>query len=418
MYRAPRGTQDILPEAQPYWEFVRQTAVSVSARYGYQPIDVPIFEETSLFVRGVGEDTDIVDKQMYSFQDKGGTDITLRPEFTAGVVRAYLEHGMQTRPQPMKLYSVGPLFRYERPQAGRFRQLHQFNIEAIGEQDPFVDAEVMSVMWRFFQELGFEELQFQLNNIGCPECRPEYLRALTGYYRQRQEALCPDCRRRLERNPLRLLDCKAEQCQLFLGEAPRSSELLCAECATHFGKLLSYLDALGRPYVINHRLVRGLDYYTKTVFEVWAEGIGAQSAICGGGRYDGLAEQLGGKHTPGLGVAAGIERIIMVLRHKGMAAPQPTPPTAFFVYMEERAKLEALRLMEEARQLGLHVECAFGDRSMKAQLKAADRARARWAVILAKDELDKGMASVRSLEQATQEEVALPCLVDWLKQRT
>ena len=416
MYRAPRGTQDILPEAQPYWEFIYRTAAKVSRRYGYQRIDVPIFEETALFVRGVGEGTDIVEKEMYSFRDKGDNDLTLRPEFTAGVMRAYIEHGLYTWPQPVKLYSLGPLFRYERPQAGRYRQLHQFNIEAIGEQDPLVDAEVMSLMWRFFQELGFQNLQFQLNNIGCPQCRPSYLEALSRYYRQQEQIICADCQRRLERNPLRLLDCKVATCQPLIEEAPHSADYLCAECAQHFASLLFYLEALGRPYVINHRLVRGLDYYTKTVFEVWAEGIGAQNAICGGGRYDGLAEQLGAKHTPGLGVAAGLERLVMLLQQQGIPVARPEGPTAFFVYLGEEAKVTALRLMEEVRRQGVVADCTFGDRSMKAQLKAADRARAKWAVIIAEEELRKSTATLRSLEAANQTEVPLDNLVPWLKE--
>lgn len=440
MYRAPRGTQDILPDAQPYWDFVRDRAVAVCHRYGFQPIDVPIFEETSLFVRGVGEGTDIVEKEMYSFRDKGDNELTLRPEFTAGVVRAYIEHGMHTRPQPVKLYTIGPAFRYERPQAGRYRQLHQLNIEAIGEQDPMVDAEVISVMWRFFEELGFARLQLQLNNIGCPKCRPPYLEALRAYYHDLAGDTCPDCQRRLERNPLRLLDCKVDSCQPQIVEAPRSSEHLCPECDDHFARLRSYLDALERPYAINHRLVRGLDYYTKTVFEVWAEGIGAQNAICGGGRYDGLAEELGGRPTPGLGVAAGLERLVALLRRQEVAVPQLPKPLAFFVYAGEEAKVTALRLMEQARTAGLFVECAFGDRRMRAQLKAADRAEARLVVVLGEDEMARGVATVRHLTehaaipvsaegetrdfaavrqmtQATQAEVRLEELVPWLKAR-
>ncbi|MHB0875332.1 MAG: histidine--tRNA ligase [Anaerolineae bacterium] len=417
MYRAPKGTQDILPAQQPYWEFIRNTATAVCRRYGFEAIDVPIFEETRLFVRGVGEATDIVEKEMYSFRDKGDTEITLRPEFTAGVVRAYIEHGMHTLPQPVKLFSIGPAFRYERPQAGRFRQYHQLNIEAIGEQDPLVDAEVMSVVWEFFQGLGFRKLQYQLNNIGCPHCRPAHIAALTDYYRGHVDRLCPDCLRRLERNPLRLLDCKVESCAPLSVDAPRSIDYLCQECAVHFAKLRSYLEALERPYVINHRLVRGLDYYTKTVFEVWAEGIGAQNAICGGGRYDGLVEQLGGRPTPGLGVASGLERVVLSMQQQGIEPPQPQPLAAYFVYLGDAAKMETLRLLERSRTTGLTVECAFGDRSAKAQLKAADRAGARYAVIIGEDELMKGVATVRSLFGAGQDAVPLTDLVGWLQAR-
>jgi len=415
MYRAPRGTQDILPESQPFWQFVCEKAADVAARYGYQRIDVPIFEQTSLFVRGVGENTDIVEKEMYTFLDKGDSSITLRPEFTAGVMRAYIEHGMRTLPQPVKLYSIGPAFRYERPQAGRYRQFHQFNIEAIGEQDPLLDAEVMSVAWQFFRELGFSGLEFQINSIGCPQCRPTYLRELTRYYQERRDELCQDCQRRLGRNPLRLLDCKQDSCQPLIAQAPRSVDFLCQECAEHFSKLRSHLDTLDRPYTINPSLVRGLDYYTKTVFEVWAEGIGAQNAICGGGRYDGLAEQLGARHTPGLGVAAGLERIVALLKEQRSPVPQPQGPAAFFVYLGSEAKAKTLCLMEEARSQGLAVWSTFGDRSLKAQLKAANREGARWAVILGESELAKGVATLRSLISGDQAEVPLEGVIAHLK---
>ena len=321
MYLAPRGTNDILPEDQPYWAYVYDRVAEVTGLYGYERIDVPIFEETELFARGVGQGTDIVDKEMYSFQDKGGRDLTLRPEFTAGVVRAYLQHGMRTLPQPVRLYTTGPLFRYERVQAGRYRQHTQFNVECLGEQDPAVDFEVMSVAWMLFSRLGFQDLVFQVNSTGCPACRPAYLQALVAYYRQHEGEICADCKRRLERNPLRLLDCKTPSCQPIIAGAPRISDYLCEECRTHFGTLRGYLDAAQRPYTVNHRLVRGLDYYTKTVFEVWAAGIGAQNAVCGGGRYDGLAEQLGGEPTPGIGFGSGIERLVLTLKEQGIPVP-------------------------------------------------------------------------------------------------
>ncbi|NPV07801.1 MAG: histidine--tRNA ligase [Anaerolineae bacterium] len=423
MYQAPRGTQDILPEDQPYWEFLRSTATDVCRRYGFERLDTPIFEETSLFVRGVGEGTDIVEKEMYSFQDKGGSDITLRPEFTAGVVRAYLEHGMHTRPQPVKVFSIGPAFRYERPQAGRFRQFHQLNVEAIGEQDPMVDVEIVSVMWSFFEILGFSGLHLQLNNIGCPACRPAYLEALRRYYQAHLAEVCPDCLRRLERSPLRLLDCKAEQCQPLIAEAPKSTDYLCPECAMHFDRLRGYLKALDRPYQLNHRLVRGLDYYTKTVFEVWAEGIGAQNAICGGGRYDGLAEELGGRPTPGIGVAAGLERLVALLRQQRLPVPLPPRPFAYLIHVgassdgREPARVAAVRLSEQLRARAILTEIAFGERSLRSQMRSADRSGARWAVILGEEELGQGVAALRSLANSEQVHVPLDRVVDWLSER-
>ncbi|MCC7355061.1 MAG: histidine--tRNA ligase [Anaerolineae bacterium] len=415
MYRAPRGTQDILPEDRPYWRHVTERAHAVAALYGYEFIDTPIFEETSLFVRGVGEGTDIVDKEMYSFQDKGGDDLTLRPEFTAGVMRAYLEHGMRTRPQPVKLYSFGPIFRREKPQAGRYRQFWQFNVEAIGEMDPALDVEVMSVAWQLYEDLGFGGLSFQINSTGDPRCRPRYIEALVAYYRQHLDVLGDDDRRRLERNPLRLLDSKVPAAQPVIAAAPKITDYLCDDCAQHFARVRRYLDELDRPYAVNHRLVRGLDYYTKTVFEVYAEGIGAQNAVCGGGRYDGLIEALGGPPTPGIGFATGIERIILTMKERGIAVPGQPRPTAFVAPLGEDGKTVALKLVTDLRAAGLPALLAFGDRSLKAQLRAADRAGATYAIILGEDELAQGQAALRHMAQGTQQNVLLQDVVTFLK---
>lgn len=397
MYLAPRGTNDILPEDQPYWAYVYDRVAEVTGLYGYERIDVPVFEETELFARGVGQGTDIVDKEMYSFQDKGGREITLRPEFTAGVVRAYLQHGMRTLPQPVKLWTTGPIFRYERVQAGRYRQHTQFDIECIGELDPAVDYEVMSVAWTLFLRLGFSDLSFQVNSTGCPACRPAYLERLVAYYRGHREGICSDCERRLERNPLRLLDCKTPSCQPIIAAAPHISDYLCAECADHFGALRQYLDATKRPYTVNHRLVRGLDYYTKTVFEVWAAGIGAQNAVCGGGRYDGLAEQLGGEHTPGIGFGSGIERLVLTMKEQGIQVPGAPRPDLAVVYIGAAAKARAVEVVNELRLAGLRTTIAYGDRSMRAQLRAADRDGVSLALILGDDELVSGQVTVRAM---------------------
>ncbi len=415
MYTAPRGTHDILPDEWPYWRHVVNCIHETAALFGFEQIDTPMFEATSLYVRGVGEGTDIVDKEMYSFQDKGGEEVTLRPEFTAGVMRAYLEHGMRVRPQPVKLYSIGPIFRFERPQAGRYRQHHQFNIEVIGEQDPAVDAEVISVAWHLFSRLGFRGLTLQVNSTGCPRCRPAYLKELVAFYRQHTHEICNDCQRRLERNPLRVLDCKNAQCQPVIAGAPHITDHLCQECADHFADLRMYLDNLGLPYALNHRLVRGLDYYTKTVFEVYAEGIGAQNAVCGGGRYDGLIEQLGGPPTPGIGFGSGIERQILTMKEQGIEPPPLPRPTVFVAHMGNPARLEAFQLAMALRTAGLPVLFSFGQRSLKAQMKSADRAGVRYALILGDDELATQTVTVRDLRDSSQQAVPRSQIVAWLR---
>jgi histidyl-tRNA synthetase len=417
LYSAPRGTQDILPEDQPYWRYIQERIHGIVQLYGYEQLDTPIFEDTALFEHGVGETTDIVEKEMYSFLDKGGDPITLRPEFTAGVVRAYLEHGMHVLPQPVKMYSLGPVFRYERPQAGRYRQHHQFNLEAIGEQDPAVDLEVMSVAWHLYEALGFKGLSFQLNSIGCPKCRPDFLEVLVAYYQGRMDDICDDCRRRLERNPLRLLDCKSESCQPIIDAAPNMREHLCDECAEHFQTLLGYLDALGRPYTLSHRLVRGLDYYTKTVFEVWAEGIGAQNAVCGGGRYDGLAEVLGGPPTPGVGFASGLERIVLTMKQQEVQVPTLPSPQVFIAHMDEQTKLMGLKLVGGLRAVGVGALISFSDRSLKSQLRQADKEGVAFTLIVGQREAEAGQVTVRDMAEGEQYPVALEDVPGWLSQQ-
>nr|HID13541.1 histidine--tRNA ligase [Anaerolineae bacterium] len=417
-YQRPTGTLDVLPEDQPYWYHVRARARHLAELAGFERIDVPIFEATELFARGVGEGTDIVEKEMYSFTDKGGNELTLRPEFTASVVRAYIENGMHVLPQPVKLYTFGPIFRYERPQAGRFRQHTQFNAEILGEQDPAADVEVMTLVWDLYAGLGFHDLVFQLNSTGCPRCRPGYVAVLKDHYVGHRDAICQDCRRRLERSPLRVLDCKADQCQPIIAGAPRFLDHLCAECADHFGTLREYLDLLGRNYAINHRLVRGLDYYTKTVFEVWAAGIGAQSAVCGGGRYDGLAELLGGPPTPGVGFGSGLERIILVMKQLNVEIPPLPAPPVFLAHLGREARREALRLADALRRADVGTYLAFGERGLRSQLREADKRSVRYTVILGEDELATGTATVRDMQAGEQTSVELAGLVEWLKART
>jgi len=415
VYQAPRGTQDILPAERPYWRYVTEQMHTVAALFGYQQIDTPIFEETALYVRGVGEGTDIVDKEMYSFQDKGGAEITLRPEFTAGIMRAYIEHGMHVWPQPVKLYSIGPIFRYERPQAGRFRQHHQFNVEAVGEIDPAVDVEVMSLAWTLLSRLGYRGLSFQLNSTGCPKCRPAYRAALVGYFQAYEANLNEVDRRRLEINPLRLLDSKEEAAQPLLDRAPHSADYLCDECADHFASLRGHLKALEMPYSVNFRLVRGLDYYTKTVFEVWASRIGAQAAVCGGGRYDGLIEELGGPPTPGIGFGMGIERVILSLKEQGVEPPTLPAPVVQVSPLGETARVPAIELVRDLRAAGIGAVLAFGNRSLKAQLKSADKANLAFTLILGEQELASGVTVVRDMRTSQQTPVSLLEVVSWLQ---
>jgi len=415
MYQAPRGTQDILPAEQPYWSHVLRRIEHFTRLYGYERLSVPTFEETAIFARGIGAGTDIVDKEMYTFQDRGGASLTLRPEFTAGIVRAYLEHGLHSRPQPLRLYDLGSCFRYERPQAGRYREHHQLSLEALGELDPALDVEIMTLTWALYDDLGFRNLAFQINSIGCPRCRPAYLERLVAYYREHQAALCPDCQRRLTVNPMRLLDCKADQCQPIANAAPGAVAFLCPECREHFADLRRYLDLLQRPYTLNHRLVRGLDYYTRTVFEVWAADIGAQASVCGGGRYDVLAELLGGPPTPGVGVGIGLERIILTLKAQGIAVPPPPRPVAAVLYRGGAAKEVALRLLADLRAAGLPVTCTYGARSLKAQMRQADRAGAAYALLIGDEEVAAGVVTLRDLAAGTQETVPLGEVVGRLR---
>jgi histidyl-tRNA synthetase len=406
-----------LPADRPYWRYVTEEMHKVAALFGLQQIDVPMFEATNLFARAVGQGTDIVDKEMYSFQDKGGDEITLRPEFTAGIMRAYIEHGMYVWPQPVKLYSIGPIFRYERPQANRFRQHTQFNVEMIGELDPAVDAELMSVAWTLLTRLGYRGLSFQLNSTGCPQCRPAYRKALVDYFSAYVDRLNETDRRRLSINPLRLLDSKEEAAQPLLNDAPHSADYLCEGCASHLATLRSYLAALDMPHTLNFRLVRGLDYYTKTVFEVWAEGIGSQAAVFGGGRYDGLIEELGGPPTPGIGFGMGIERVIATLKQQGVTPPPLPAPRVQVSPLGEAARIPAIKLVRQLRDAEIGALLAFGARSLKSQLKSADKTGMAYTLILGESELAAGMVLARDMASSQQVAVPVAELIGWLRAR-
>ena len=403
MFQAPRGTQDILPEEQPYWRYVEDVAGEITKLYGYGRIETPVFEEAGLFARSVGAGTDIVEKEMYSFTDLGGGEMTLRPEGTAPICRAYVEHGMASLPQPIKVYYLAPIFRYERPQAGRFREHHQFGCEAIGDESAALDAEMIDMAWRFFEMLGLKDLKLQINSIGCPQCRPHHLTALKAYFQPL--TLCTDCQVRLKKNTLRLLDCKNPTCQTQVKDAPRSVDYLCQTCALHFTDLKDYLGRLGLPFNIDAGLVRGLDYYTRTVFEIQPKLEGAQSTLGGGGRYDKLIEEIGGKPTPGVGFATGIERIIINLKRQSVAIPQTLQPSIFLAWAGEEARGVTLHLAGLLRRAGVNTITTYSMRSLKAQLRLANTHGCTYAVIIGEEELARGVVSLRNMQAASQEEV-------------
>jgi histidyl-tRNA synthetase len=414
--KAPRGTFDILPQEHPYWKYIEDKAASLCQLYGYQRLSTPIFEDAQLFTKTVAEGTDIVDKEMYIFRDKSGQELALRAEGTAPVCRAYLEHGLFNLPQPVKLYYIGPTFRYERPQAGRYRQHHQFGFEALGEADPALDAEVIEMAWRFFVFLGLSRLSIQLNSIGCKLCRPGYLEVLKQYYTGYRDRLCPDCKTRLVKNPLRLLDCKNPGCQEIARSAPKITDYLCHECQLHFQSLQSYLQAMGIAFELNPRLVRGLDYYTRTVFEIQPQQEGAQSTLGGGGRYDDLIEELGGKATPGVGFAAGLERIILNLKNQNLAIPPLPRPDAFIAYLGEEAKIEAMKIAVALRKAGIAVVMATGDKSLKGQMRQANSPGIGYALILGQQEVSQRSVLLRDMTSGEQKTVPVTEIATVLKQ--
>jgi len=405
LFKAPRGTADILPEEQVYWRHIEGKAEDMARLYGYGRIDTPAFEDASLFARSVGEGTDIVNKEMYLFKDRSDNELSLRPEGTASVCRAYLEHGMDNLSQPMKLFYFADIFRYERPQAGRYRQHHQFGCEAIGEASPMLDAEVISMARNFFSSLGLVNFSLHLNSIGCKKCRPVHLQKLKEYYEPFKQGLCEDCVTRLDKNPLRLLDCKKPGCQAAADEAPKSADYLCEECSQHFQSLINYLQALDIGYVLNPRLVRGLDYYTKTVFEIQPLEGGSQSALGGGGRYDDLISMLGGKPTPAIGFATGMERIVLNLKSQNVNVPGPVKPALFIACMGIPARIEALKIAASLRDAGISVIVSSGDRSLKAQLRQANTVGVASAAIIGDDEVKAGTVMLRNMENGEQQAI-------------
>jgi len=418
-FQAPKGTRDILPEEQKYWTKIRQLVQNLSQAYGFERIDTPIIEATDLFIKGTGQTTDIVEKQMYNLRTKGGDALTLRPEGTPGLIRAYLEHGLVSQPHPVKLYYLGPFFRYEQPQAGRYRQFHQWGLEVIGDKDPVADAQIIHCFFIFLKDLGLKRCHIQINSIGCPQCRPVYRRLLVDYYRHKKNRLCADCRRRLKENPLRLLDCQQAKCQPWIEGAPQTLDHLCPNCHNHFKAVLEFLDELDLPYFLNPHLVRGLDYYTKTVFEIWPEELKEQrqAALGAGGRYDNLVELLGGRSTPAVGAAIGLERVVALMKNQGVKIATKVPHRVFLVQLGDLAKKKSLRLLEELQKAGLGVTGLLSRDSIKAQLKIADKLGVKFSLILGQKEVLDGTIIIRDMSSGVQEIVPLEKMVKELKKR-
>ncbi|MBN1991517.1 MAG: histidine--tRNA ligase [Anaerolineae bacterium] len=416
-YKRITGMPDVLFDDQPYWRYIIAKIQETADMFGYRRLDVPLLEQAGLFIRGVGEGTDIVEKEMYIFEDRDGDQLALRPEFTAGIMRAYIENGMHTLPPPLRVWTFGPIFRHEKPQAGRYRQHTQFDVEVIGEKDPAVDVEVINVAWHLFANLGFYGLRLYINSTGCPACKPAYVQTLVNFFSRYATKLPPDDQMRLQKNPLRILDSKESFTQSLLQDAPHITNHLCPDCADHFARLKTYLEALERPYVIDYRIVRGLDYYTKTVFEIKADGLGSQDTICGGGRYDGLIEELGGPPTPGIGFGSGIERYVIALRHLGLEPPPEPLPQVAVSYLGETAKLAALKLVDTLHQENIGALLTPGNRSLKAQLKSANRLEAAFALILGEDEVKANQVTVRDMSSSAQTTLGREHVLAWLKER-
>lgn len=402
-----KGTEDIMPKDSYRWIFLEDIMRRQANAYGYKEVRTPVFEQTALFSRGVGETTDVVQKEMYTFSTKGDESITLRPEGTAGAARAFLEHSVQNDGLPSKQYYLTTCYRYEKPQAGRQREFHQFGIEVFGTQNPSADAEVISLVNGLFEVLGLSNIRLEINSIGCPKCRSKYHEKLKEYFSQYKDKLCDTCLGRLERNPMRIIDCKSPVCSEIAKDAPKMIDFLCEECEEHFAKVKSYLDIAGVKYEVNPTIVRGLDYYTKTVFEFVSDNIGAQGTVCGGGRYDGLIEELGGQHTPSLGCAMGIERLLLLIESSGVEIPKPDTCDLYIASMGENASLKAFALAEEVRKSGLSAQCDIVGRGLRPQMKFADKIGAKFSLVLGDNEIEENKAEVKNMETGDKIPVSL-----------
>ncbi len=401
--KAPRGTKDVIPQESYKWQYVEEKIRNICKNYGYKEVRVPVFEHTEVFERGVGDTTDVVQKEMYTFDDKGGRSITLRPEGTSGTVRCFLENNLYAETQPTKMYYMLSCYRYEKPQAGRLREFHQFGIEAFGSPDSSIDAEVISMAFNLLKSLGVKNLKLYVNSIGCPQCRREYNSKLKNYFSDYKDELCETCKTRLEKNPMRIIDCKVAHCEEIGADAPKILNEQCPECTEHYNKLCKYLDAMGIEYEIDDTIVRGLDYYTTTVFEIKSEGL----VVCGGGRYNGLVEELGGKSTPGVGFGMGMERLLMILEAQNLLPEAKSDVQLYISNIGDDADVYAQKLVNELRLEGICAEKDLMSRSLKAQMKYADKIGAKYTVVIGDDEIKNGKVNVKNMSTGEQREVEI-----------
>ena len=402
-----KGTEDVLPKQSYRWQFIENIMREEAAKFGFKEIRTPVFEHTELFARGVGSTTDVVQKEMYTFDTKGGESVTLRPEGTAGAARAVLEHALTNEGLPIKAYYLTSCYRYEKPQAGRLREFHQFGIEEYGTSSPIADAEVISLADSIFKRLQIENLHLEINSIGCPECRPHFHKALKDYFAEYKGELCETCLTRLDKNPMRILDCKSPVCSKIAENAPKITDFLCEECESSFAQVQKYLKIAGIDYKVNPTIVRGLDYYTKTVFEFVSDAIGSQGTVCGGGRYDGLIEELGGQHLPSLGYAMGLERLLMVMENQGIEIPTPETCALYVAGLGEKAQEKAFELIAQVRSCGLSAETDVVGRGLRAQMKYADKIGAQFSLVLGDNELEENKANIKNMTTGEQTEIVL-----------
>lgn len=414
--KAPRGTKDIIPAEAYKWNYLEEKFRDLCRLYGYEEIRTPVFEHTELFKRGVGDTTDIVQKEMYTFKDRGDRDLTLKPEGTAGVIRAFIENKMYTETQPTKLFYITPCFRYERPQSGRQRQFHQFGVEAIGSDTPSLDAEVISLAMQFLGEAGLKDLTVSINSVGCPVCREDYNRLLKDYLATKADVLCDLCNDRRDKNPMRVIDCKNETCQANIVDIPLMADHLCDNCKDHFEQLKSYLDEMDIKYVVDKKIVRGLDYYKRTAFEIISNDLGAQSTVCGGGRYDGLVEQIGGPSGySGIGFGLGAERLLLTLEANGVEIGNPNHTDIFVVTIGDKAKLKSFSILKDLRENHISADKDHLDRSLKAQFKYSNKINAKYTIVIGDDELDKDKATLKNMETGDQKLIKISELVNELR---